>query len=354
MKKTLFIKDLREKTPVEGSFLVSKKESGISKAGKPYLIMRVMDSSGECEARVWDNAEELNALFEKNDVVFLRGYVVPYQGKLQINVSEIRSLQESEFSIIDYLPASSRAPEEMIKELDGVVAGIGDRYIKALLTAILSDSDVREKFKLAPAAKAMHHPYLGGLIEHVLSICGLVDLVVGHYADQGAEINRDLLIAGAILHDIGKIYELSYGAAFEYTDEGRLIGHITIGVELVDSKARCIEGFPHGLLVLLKHMLLSHHGTYEFGSPKRPKTMEAVVLSYLDDLDAKVNAMRFVLAAEKEVPGNWTSFQRIFERYIYKGKYLPDIAEGEPAAKGEPVGGGEDEEVEGGTFRLFK
>lgn len=343
MEKTFFIKDIRDKAPVEGSFLVTKKETGVSKAGKAYLIVRLMDSSGECEARVWDNAESLARKFDKNDVVFLRGFCVPYQGRLQINISAIERLGEGEYTMRDYLPCSKRDPEEMIRALDAVVEGMEDRHVRALLQAIFADPDVRGRFMAAPAAKAMHHPYLGGLLEHALSICGLVANVVAHYRSDGAVINRDLLMAGAILHDIGKIYELSYSTGFDYTDEGRLVGHITMGVELVDDKVRGLAGFPAELKVQIKHLLLSHHGTYEFGSPKRPKTLEAVLLSYLDDIDAKVNAFRSIIEAEKDSPGNWTSYQRMFERFVYKKAYLTGAdEEGVPAE-----GGGEGEGAKG-------
>jgi len=199
--------------------------------------------------------------------------------------------------------------------VDAVIAGVQDANIRALLEAIFNDPDVRERFKIAPAAKAMHHPYLGGLIEHELSICGLVEKICDHY---GAGINKDLLYAGALLHDIGKIYELSYKRSFEYTDEGRLLGHITMGVELIDEKLRSLPGFPRELAVRLKHMLLSHHGHLEFGSPKRPKIIEAIILYYLDDMDAKVNTVQALVLDETNT-GSWTPYQRIFERFIYRG-----------------------------------
>lgn len=354
MKKNLFVKDLTEKARVEDAFLISKKESGMSKAGKAYLIVRAMDSTGEVECRVWDNVDRISPAFEKDDVALVKGFVVSYQGRLQINVTDIKRLPPEEFDMRDYLPASPRDPGEMLKELDRVVGSVKDPHIKALLESVFSDRDIREKFAAAPAAKGMHHPYLGGLLEHVLSMCGLVDHVVEHYAGQGTVINRDLLMAGAIFHDIGKVEELTYSAAFDYTDEGRLIGHITMGVELMDRKASAIEGFPRETLIHLKHMVLSHHGQYEYGSPKRPKTLEAIVLSYLDDLDAKVNAVRAVLEAEKDNPSNWTPYQRIFERFIYKRS--PGIYDEEPpsaeAAPDEGAGEGEGENENGNEEEL--
>ena len=313
--KKLFIKDIREKDPVTGHFLVTKKESGVSKSGKPYLVLKLMDSSGELEARVWEGAADLTKRFEKNDVADVRGFAVAYQNNIQINVTSIKAVPEGEYSLSDFLPSSGKDPEEQIARVDAIIASVADSDIKALLEAVFTDPEVRERFKTAPAAKSMHHPYLGGLIEHVLSICGLVEKISSHY---GAGINRDLLYAGALLHDIGKIYELSYKRSFEYTDEGRLLGHITMGVELVDEKLRGLKAFPRELAVRLKHMLLSHHGLLEYGSPKRPKTMEAIILCFLDDMDAKVNAVQMLIDDDRN-DDQWTPYQRMFERYIYKG-----------------------------------
>ncbi|MBI5599383.1 MAG: HD domain-containing protein, partial [Deltaproteobacteria bacterium] len=193
-----------------------------------------------------------------------------------------------------------------------------------LVAGIFSRPGVRDLFMIAPAAKAMHHPYLGGLLEHTLSLCVLGRFISTHYNG----VNRDLLTAGLILHDIGKIYELSYSKSFDYTDEGRLLGHITMGIELVDSRIREMPGFPRDLAALIKHMLLSHHGYLEFGSPKRPKTLEAMLLYYLDDLDAKTNAIQSLIGVngaavgeKKGGAGRWTDYQRLLERYIYKGVY---------------------------------
>lgn len=351
MKKT-HIKEIREKSQVAGTFLVTRKETGVSKSGKPYLNMRIMDSTGELEARVWDDAEALGRGFNRSDVVALKGFAVAYQGGIQVNVSSISALKEGEYSIRDFLPSSKRGPGEMMRELDGIISSMKDAHLRALLTAIFSDPRIREMFSTAPAAKTMHHPYLGGLLEHVLSICGLAEKITAHY---GNGINRDLLTAGAILHDIGKIYELSYMRAFEYTDIGRLIGHITIGVELIDGKIRGIEGFPAELAVLLKHMILSHHGLLEYGSPKRPKTLEAIVLYYLDDMDAKVNAVQTLMEAEasKENPSGWSAYQKIFERYIYTGGRMGEGQAAREKAAGDTEEPGQEETLKG-TLNLFK
>ncbi len=341
MKKT-YIKDIKERDQISDLFLVSRKETGISKSGKPYLNLKLMDSTGELEARVWEDAEALGNNFQKNDVVSIKGFAVAYQGGVQVNVTAIKAIHENEYSIRDFLPSSQKDPKELMDELTRVISSIKDKYLNGLLTAIFKDPDVRERFSLAPAAKSMHHPYLGGLLEHVISICGLVEKVTDHYKKG---VNKDLLLTGAILHDIGKIYELSYKRSFDYTDEGRLLGHITIGVELVDRKIREVEGFPQKLEVLLKHMLLSHHGHLEFGSPKRPKTMEAIILYYLDDLDAKVAAVQSLTENDREKDSSWTSYQKIFERYIYKGGVQSENKTGDKE---------ENEKDDAGPLSLFR
>ncbi|MBI5969922.1 MAG: HD domain-containing protein [Deltaproteobacteria bacterium] len=319
--KKIFVKDIKEKDHISGPFLAAKKETGIGKTGKPYLVIRLMDSTGDIEARIWDDAEGAAKRFDKDDVVAIKGYAVAYQGGIQLNVSDIYALPETDYSIRDFLPSSKRDPDEMMAELDGVISGVEDKHLKALLTSIFKDAEIRGLYKTAPAAKTMHHPYLGGLVEHVLSMCGLAASVAGHYKNG---VNKDLLMAGAILHDIGKIYELSYRRSFDYTDEGRLIGHITIGVELMDAHIGKINDFPRQLAVLMKHMILSHHGQLEFGSPKRPKTLEAIILSYLDDMDAKVAAVKALIGNNGKVnDSNWTPYQKLFERYIYKGGWEP-------------------------------
>ncbi len=315
--KKVFIKDLREKDQIHDSFLVARKDTGISKNGKPYLNLKVIDSSGEMDGRVWDDAEDIARKFSKDDVVFIKGFAVAYLGGLQMNVTDVRRLAEADYSLKDYLPSSKRDFKEMASELDGVIARMTNRHLRGLLTSIFNDPDIRPKFLIAPAAKAMHHPYVGGLVEHTLSICGLAEKISVHY---NAAVNKDLLTAGALLHDIGKIHELSYQRSFDYTDEGRLLGHITIGVELVEEKIRQAKDFPRELAVLLKHMILSHHGQLEFGSPKRPKTLEALILSDLDDMDAKVAAISAMSANPADTGSNWTAYQKLgFERAIYKG-----------------------------------
>ncbi len=341
-KKT-FIKDIKERDRVDDVFLVARKDMGMSKAGKPYLNLRFMDSTGAMDARAWDNAEAMARGFEAGDVVRARGYALSYRGEVQLNVSSMEKVPADECSPSDFLPSSRHDPGEMIKRLDSVIASLEDPWVRTLLEAIFSDSDVRARFKTAPAAKAMHHAFIGGLIEHVLSISEIVDFVVEHYRDDMA-LNRDILMAGAILHDIGKIFELSYTSSFDYTDQGKLIGHITLGVELVNKKAAAIPGFPEHTRMAINHLILSHHGVLEFGSPKRPKMAEAIILSFLDDMDAKMAALR-VMTEGVEEGSNWTPYQRMFERPIYTGligRGEDTSGEEKPATSGRPA----DEELE--------
>src|SRR3989338_5149329 len=315
--KKIFLKNLKEKDKFEDIFLVTKKEMGISKPGKPYLNIKFMDRTGDMDARIWDDAEELSKKFERNDFVKVKGSAIAYQARLQLNISYIAKADEDTVAVRDFLPASGREPDEMISELKAIVAGVKDNPIKKLLTTFLEDEEIINLLKLAPAAKSMHHAYLGGLLEHILSLCRLVDGVTKHYQN----INKDLLLAGAVLHDIGKIRELTFERACDYSDEGRLLGHITIGIGMIDKKLEGISDFPEETALLLKHMLLSHHGYLEFGSPKRPKTIEAIILYYLDDMDSKIQSMQALIEKEKEMPSNWTSYHKLYERYIYKGKY---------------------------------
>ena len=347
--KKIFIKDIKERDSVTGPFLVSRKETGVSKTGKAYLNLKLMDSTGEIDARVWDDAEEVAKGFNKNDVVSIKGFGVAYQGGIQLNVSAVKALAEGSYSLRDFLPSSERSHASLEAELDSILSSMKDPNLKALMEAIFADKEIREKFLIAPAAKAMHHSYLGGLAEHVFSICALADKVSSHY---GASVNRDLLVSGAMLHDIGKVYELTYERAFDYSDEGRLIGHITIGVELIDRKIASLADFPRELGVLLKHMVLSHHGQLEFGSPKRPKTIEAIILSYLDDLDAKVNTVRALLSGKPD-GSNWTPYQRLFERYIYTGA-VPTHESTEATANQTDGKATDADDNSRGTMSLFK
>jgi 3'-5' exoribonuclease len=243
----------------------------------------------------------------------LRGQVSRYQEKLQLTIEKIRRAGPAEYELGDFVPRTSRDIEELWAELNGYVASFTDPHLKALLRAFLDDPEISVALKAAPAAKSLHHAWIGGLLEHIVSLLGISDLAAHHYS----EINRDLLLTGVVLHDIGKLHELRWGTSFDYTMEGQLVGHITIGIGMVEKKLVGLPDFPENLRVLVEHIILSHHGKYEFGSPKVPMVPEALLLHYLDDLDAKMQTMRSEFAraeAQGRAPGQMTEWVRAMER----------------------------------------
>lgn len=318
-----FVNLIKDRDTVNSIFLVKDKILAMAKNGKPYMNLRLMDKSGDIEAKVWDNTEVLDKQFEKDDFVKVRGKASVYMNKMQIVIAEIAKVAEEDVALADFLPESPRSLSEMRDELRDAVDGLTNPYLKSLMEAFLADAPLMALYCQAPAAKAMHHVYLGGLMEHSLAIVKLAKTIVPLYGG----INEDLLVVGALLHDVGKIFEMSFERAFDYTDAGKLLGHITIGVELVDEKIRTIEDFPRELALLLKHMLLSHHGQYEYGSPKRPKTIEATILNYLDDMDSKINGIRAHIAKESASTSRWTAHHRLYDRYFFKSNGMEDMLE---------------------------
>ena len=313
MNKT-FVSDIKDRMQVDSTFLVKDKITAMAKNGKPYLTLRLMDKSGEVEAKVWDNVDQLAAVFDKDDFISVRSKSTVYLGKMQLVIAELKRVPDEVVTLADFLPETERNIQEMVVELHALVDSINDLHLRQLLQAFFNDSHFMSMYRTAPAAKGMHHVYLGGLLEHSLAVARLVDRISPLY--QG--INRDILVAGALLHDVGKVREMAFLRSFDYTDEGKLLGHITIGIEMIQEKIVILEGFPPELSMLLKHMLLSHHGQYEFGSPKRPKTLEATILNYLDDLDSKINGIRTHIRKEPDNPSRWTSYHRLYDRYFYK------------------------------------
>ena len=318
-----FVAEIKDRDMVKSVFLVKDKIMAMAKNGKPYMNLRFMDKSGEVDAKVWDNTDVLDKQFDKDDFVQVRGKASVYMNKMQVVVAEIEKVPEEQVNLMDFLPESPRNNEEMRQELREVVAAISNPYLKGLMGVVMSDSAVLDQYCTAPAAKGMHHVYLGGLLEHSLSLVKLVKAIVPLY--EG--INEDLLVVGALMHDVGKVYEMSYARSFDYTDEGKLLGHITIGVEMVEEMIRQVENFPRELRMLLKHMLLSHHGQYDYGSPKRPKTIEATVLNYLDDIDSKINGIQSHIAKENTSASRWTAYHRLYDRYFFKANGLDEEME---------------------------
>lgn len=313
--KTAYIENLKAGEKVSSSFLVADKNLAYSQKGAPYLNIRFQDKTGEIDGKVWDNAGEWDGQFKKGDIVKVYGRILSYKNNLQLSVLELKRLMDDEIELTDYFPAAKQAPDEMFSELMTYVETIRTPCLKRLLDAFFDDETLRALFKRAPAAKGFHHVYLGGLLEHTLSVTKLLDATTQHYKD----VNRDLLLTGGLLHDIGKIYEFDFDRLVQYSDEGRLIGHIVMGVEMVNEKLALIEDFPKTLAMELRHLILSHHGVLEFGSPKRPKTLEALIVHHIDDMDAKVNAFQTFVDDAPDDDTNWTPFHKLLERFIYKG-----------------------------------
>ncbi len=315
MGKQIYIKDIQTGDRISEFFLVKEKILAYSQKGAPYLNLRLADKSGQVEAKVWDNATECEGLFKKGDIIKIKARAQSYKNTLQLSIAEIRTPLTEEIDLADYLPTAREDGNVMLEELMKYVKAISNPHLLALLESFFTDEEIRNRFKIAPAAKGFHHVYLGGLLEHTLSVVRLLDLVTRHY--QG--LNRDLIIAGAILHDLGKIYEFNYDRLIEYSDEGRLIGHIVMGAEMIGKRIAQLPSFPASLAMELKHLILSHHGVLEYGSPKLPHTVEAIVVHMIDDLDAKVNAFQEYVKAAATDDSHWTPFHRLFDRYIYKG-----------------------------------
>ena len=323
MKKTQFVKDLKDKDSIQSPFLIKFSALGVGKTGKAFMNFVLMDKTGEIEARLWEDAERYAGQAVRDALVSIEGRCQVYQGRRQIVVNKIQVLREDEVELKDFLVESPNDPELLYGQLKAYVSTMKDPDYKALAESILiEDSDIIDRIKRAPAAKSVHHAYPGGLIEHVVSITGILDHLAGHY---GHYVNRDLLFLGGFFHDIGKLWELSYDRVTDYTNEGKLIGHLVMGVELIDKKIRELEAqpgrlaskFPEEKKLLVKHLILAHHGQLEYGSPKRPKCLEALLVHMIDDLDSKVNAIRTFIEKD-ETPGQWTALSRQYERYFFK------------------------------------
>jgi len=331
--KKVFVAAIRERDWVDTPFLVRDKIMAMAKNGKPYMTLKLIDRSGEVEARVWDRVDEFGDQFGKDDFIRVQGKASIYLGKMQLVVQELSRLPEDQVDLADFLPVAPSSAAEMELELRAKVASMqSEGYLRRLLEAFLADEDFLQHYRMAPAAKSMHHAYLSGLLEHSLAVADLAGDICLRYPT----LNRDLLLTGALLHDVGKVAELCYARSFDYTDAGKLLGHIVMGVEMVDAKARDIPGFPAEVLVMVKHLLLSHHGQYEYGSPKRPKTLEALVLNFIDDMDAKINGVRTHIEREPDNPSTWTSYHRLYDRYFYKGSPSSDQAS-QPEPPAAPV-----------------
>ena len=336
--KTKYVGDLNTEQALTSVFLVCAKEVRSTREGRPYLRMELGDRTGTIEARMWTGFEHAASQVSRDDFVQVKGRIEIYKNKPQLSLESFRRAAPEEVDLADYLAHTAANVEQLYAELLATVAGMRNPWLQKLVTKILSEPGVAARYKKAPAAKVMHHAYLGGLLEHVMSVCGLAKMAAAHYP----ELNLELLLTGVILHDVGKLDELCYERAIGYTTEGQLLGHIVMEVELVGRAMDGIEEFPPALRTVVQHLIISHHGEYEFGSPKLPMIREALVLHYLDDLDSKMAAARAVLAVNSGDPqwSDWSSaLQRKFlrlEEYLKPPEAAPEKG---GAAKAGPASG---------------
>jgi 3'-5' exoribonuclease len=312
------VKDLVPGGEVKSVFIVARKELRKTKAGAPYLALELADRSGKIGARMWEQVLRYKDAFSERDYIAVTGRVETYRDERQVVISSLRRCREDEVDAADFLRVVETDRAQLEGELRSAMEEVGDRHLKALLASFLDDEDFMRKFTAAPAAKNYHHPYLGGLLEHTATTVRICRLVCELYPD----IDRDLLVTAATLHDIGKIRELEYSKMIDFTDEGRFLGHLLISDQMIREKLERLPGFPEELALRLRHAVLSHHGELEWGSPKRPKTLEAIVLHHVDNLDAKVNSFREIAARSANSDSPWTDIKNLFRRPLYVPKAM--------------------------------
>lgn len=304
-----YIKEYKDGDRVFDIYLCKNKQSMVTKNGKPYESVVLQDKTGTLDAKVWEPNNPGIGDFDTLDYIEVYGEITSFQGALQVNVKRIRKCQEGEYQPADYLPVSSKNIEEMYRELTELIAGIRNPYLKQLLESFfVKDEAFRKAFCNSSAAKTVHHGFVGGLLEHTLSVTKLCD----YYCTAYPILKRDLLLTAAMCHDIGKTREISPFPENDYTDDGQLLGHIVMGSQMIAERAAEIQGFPHELLAQLQHCILAHHGKYEFGSPKIPAIIEALALNYADDTDAKLETFKEILENNGDNKG-WMGYNRLFE-----------------------------------------
>ena len=304
--KDFFIRDCaqHENQTITTTFVVASKQIKPKKTGDLYIALTLADRTGQIEAKVWDNVHEVLDAFDQDDFVKIKGLLNKYNNRFQLTIHKLRKCEEGEVDFSDYLPKTDKDVEVLWQAVRDFVESFQNEQLKALLKAFMADPEIECRYKNAPAAKTLHHAFVGGLLDHVVSLFKSCDLVSRNYPS----IDRDLLLSGAFLHDIGKLYELSYARSITYTTSGQLLGHMIIELEMLHAKIAQVPGFPDELKILLEHMIISHHGHYEFGSPKLPMFPEALMLHYLDDLDSKMESMRVQFEREADSEDAWSGY----------------------------------------------
>jgi 3'-5' exoribonuclease len=317
-----------ENQVITSSFVVITKQAKPKKSGELYLALTLGDRTGHIEAKMWDNVSEALNIFEQDDFVKIRGLINKFNGRFQLTVHKLRSMEETEVDFDDYLPRTTKDIPALWSKLGEFVASFRDPHLKALIQAFMADPEIERAYRNAPAAKTLHHAFIGGLLDHVVSLFQLCDLACRNYPEM---INRDLLLAGAFLHDIGKIHELTFARSFSYTTRGQLLGHMIIELEMLHQKITLVPDFPDKYKILLEHLIISHHGKYEFGSPKMPMFPEALMLHYLDDLDSKIESMRAHFQREPEA--EWTTYNPSLERPLLNSRKFLEKMDKSPATR---------------------
>jgi len=280
-----------------------------------YLTLLLSDRSGQMVGRVWEGAEQAFGELHTGKIVKVDGETESYQDRVQIRVKQVREADSGEYALGDMLPSSLRDPDEMMAELQGFIDRVDNEFLRRVLDTFFTDAEFLQRFMQAPAAKRVHHAYLGGLLEHTLEVLYLAERVTEVYP----QVDADLLFSGVLLHDIGKIREYSWGLDIDYSDEGRLIGHIVLTEEMITGAIANLSDVPEELALRLRHMLLAHHGRHEWGSPRRPMTLEAVALHHVENLSAQIN--RFDSLMERRPAGeSWTRYDRMLGRQLYAGE----------------------------------
>ncbi len=317
------IKDLKAKQEIENTFLVKHLALAEAKDGKKYLNIVLTDASGDLEGRSWSNAQDIFDSIEKGRFVKASGKVNIYQGKKQFILKSIEEISKDQVNMQDFIYQAAEKPEDMYEDLTAIVKGLDDVYIRDLLTNILDDKEIRRRLYKWQAGKTIHHAYQSGLLEHILSCAKLAVHLSGFY-----KVNKNYVVAGAIMHDLCKIYELTDDFNVEYTEEGKLVGHLVKGVEMVDKYSYRIKDFPYQLKLHLKHILLSHHGEYAYGSPKIPQTSEAMLVHMIDLMDSKMHTFETIKRTDQNT-GHWSGFVRHLDRIVFKDElpYFPEYVE---------------------------
>ena len=310
-----FVSDLKAGQKVESVFLLREKTLKRKKDGQFYLHLALKDKTGQIDGKMWENIDKVDAKLTQDDFVFIRGHIDSWRDMEQLIVEDMKKMDVKEISLYDYLPATNKDVSKIFQEIRSRVSRFGNEYLKKLLIMFLDDNDIKQKMMRAPAAQRMHSAYLGGLIEHIFTVMGLAQNICNLY--EGVDL--ELVLAGVIFHDIGKIEELSYDRSIDFTDRGKLIGHLAIGLIMVDEKIKMIKGFPEELRLKLEHLIVSHHGEREWGSPKEPTTKEAIILHSLDNLDAKLGGFKDAEKSSFDSRSKWTVRSKMFGRELYKG-----------------------------------